>query len=38
MRVVRDPEALLARSQQAFAADAACEQAEWKLPASLRQE
>jgi len=38
MRVVRDPEALLARSQQAFAAEAACEQPAWKLPGPLRQD
>jgi hypothetical protein len=38
MRVVRDPEALLARSEQAFAAEAACEQPAWKLPGPLRQD
>jgi len=38
MRVVRDPEALLGRCQQALIADESCEQPEWKLPQPLRTE
>jgi len=38
MRIVRDVEDLLARSQQAFAAEAAGEEAERKLPSKLRED